>query len=97
MSTPNQVLVAAAPTLIAALTAVKTAATTILTGDPALLPARVTPAIAILDNQLVLLFPELATAEEAVAASDATAGIDGLISKLENIVNPPAPATKPAA
>ena len=56
---------AAAPTLIQALTYVKAAITTIMTGDPAQIGLRVAPAIAILDNQLVLLLPALATAEES--------------------------------
>lgn len=96
MSTPNPALVAAAPTLIAALTDFKAAVTTILTGDPAQIGLRVGPAIAILDNQLVLLFPELATAEEAVGLTEATSGIDGLIAKLQAIQAPAAPATTPA-
>jgi len=85
---PSPVLVAAAPTFIAALTAVKTAVTTIMTGDPAQLPLRVAPAVTILDAQLVLLFPELATAEEAVGLSAATTGIDGLITKLQALSAP---------
>lgn len=83
MSTPNPALQVAAPVLIAALTDVKQAVTTILTGDPAQIGLRVGPAVAILDGQLTLLFPELMSAEEVVAASAATNGIDGLISKLQ--------------
>ena len=94
MSTPNPVLVAAAPVLIAALTDVKQAITTILTGDPAQIGLRVAPAVAILDGQLTLLFPELMTAEEAVAASDATSGIASLIAKLQALVPAPAAAAK---
>jgi hypothetical protein len=92
MSTPNPALVAAAPILAQGLTLVKTAVTTILTGDPALLPARIQPALAILDAQLVLLAPALLTAEEAVGAAEATSGLDGLIAKLNAIA-----ATPPAA
>jgi hypothetical protein len=85
MSTPNPALVAAAPTLIQALTDVKTAVTTILTGDPAQIGLRVAPALQILLGQLVLLEPALFSAEQSVALADATNGIDGLISKLQAI------------
>lgn len=82
-TTPNSALVAAAPILVEALTDVKQAITTILTGDPAQIGLRVGPAAAILEGQLTLLLPELASAEEVVAASAATSGIDGLITKLQ--------------
>jgi len=90
MSTPNPALVAAAPTLVQALTYVKAAVTTILTGDPAQIGLRVAPAVAILDNQLLLLLPALATAEQSVVLTQATSGIDGLISKLQAIQAKPA-------
>jgi len=90
MSTPNPALVAAAPTLIAGLTDLKQCLTTILTGDPALLVARIAPAVAILDGQLTLLLPGLLSAEQAVAAGAATAGIDGLITKLQALSAKPA-------
>ena len=89
MST-SPVLTAAAPTLIVALTDMKAALTTIMTGDPLQIGLRIGPAIAIFDNQMLLLLPELATAEQGVALSAATAGIDGLITKLQAIVTPPA-------
>jgi len=95
MTTPSPALVAAAPTLIAGLTDLKQCLTTILTGDPTLLVARIAPAVAILDGQLTLLLPGLLNAEEAVAASAATGGIDNLIAKLQALQTPP-PAT-PAA
>lgn len=82
---PNQALVAAVPTLIQALGYLKAAVTTILTGEAALLPARIAPAIGIMDNQIVLLAPGLFVAEEGVALTDATSGIDGLIAKLTAI------------
>lgn len=85
MSTPNPALVAAAPTLIQALTDVKAAVTTILTGDPAQIGLRVAPALQILLGQLVLLEPALFSAEQGVALADATNGINGLISKLQAI------------
>ena len=86
MSTPNPALVAAAPILIEALTDVKEAVATILTGDPTLLPARVQPALAILDAKLVLLVPGLLSAEQAVAGTAATNGLDGIIAKLQALV-----------
>lgn len=82
MTTPNPALVAAAPILSAALTDVKQAITTILTGDPAQIGLRVAPAIAILDGQLTLLFPDLASAEETVIETDVTSGLDSLITRL---------------
>jgi hypothetical protein len=91
-STPNPILVAAAPVLVQALTDLKACITTILTGDPAQIGLRVGPAVAILDGQLVLLLPELASAEEPVAAAAATSGIESLITKLNAIT-----AAKPAA
>jgi hypothetical protein len=94
-TTPNPILAAAAPTLIQGLTDLKAAITTILTGDPAQIGLRVGPAIAILDGQLALLLPELASAEEPVAAAAATAGINNLISKLQAL-SAPATSTTPA-
>jgi hypothetical protein len=90
MSISKAALQAAAPILIEALTDVKEAVTTILTGDPALIGARVQPAIAILDAKLVLLAPELLSAEEVVVAGAATAGIQSLIAKLQAL-SPPTP------
>lgn len=92
---PNPILVAAAPTLITGLTDLEQCLTTILTGDPALLAARIAPAVAILDGQLTLLLPGLLNAEEAVVASDATSGIASLIAKLQALSTPPA-ASEPA-
>lgn len=92
MTTPNPVLVAAAPVLVQGLTDLKQAITTILTGDPAQIGLRVAPAVAILDGQLTLLLPELLSSEEPVLASAATAGIDSLITKLQGLSTPAAPA-----
>lgn len=90
MSTPNPALQAAAPVLIQGLASLKQAVTTILTGDPAQLPLRIAPAIAIMDGQLTLLAPSLLGAEQAVLASDATKGIDGIIARLQALNAPPA-------
>jgi hypothetical protein len=95
-TTPDPALVAAAPILITALTDLKQAVTTILTGDPALALARITPALAILEGQLLLLAPGLLSAEETVVATDATSGFDNIISKLQALVTAPAPTAIPA-
>jgi hypothetical protein len=81
-SSPSPALVAASPYLKQALTDLKAALTTILTGDPMLIPARATPAVAILLNQLALLEPGVLVAEEGVVAQSALGGIDKLIAKL---------------
>lgn len=91
MSTPNPLAAAAAPTLIQALTYLEQAITTILTGDPAQIGLRVAPAVAILDGQVTLLFPQLASAGEAVGLAQATSGITNLIAKLKAMTpTPPA-------
>ena len=89
MSTPNPVpaapspvLVAAAPALKAALGDLKQFLVTVLTGDPMQVPLRVGPALLVLQGQLQLLLPELATAEEGVVLQQATTSIDNLIAKL---------------
>jgi hypothetical protein len=84
-ATPNPALVAAAPTLEAALTDIKQFLDTILTGDPMKIPLRVGPAFLVLSGQLQLLAPELLTAEEGVVLMQASSGLDGLISKLKGI------------
>ncbi len=81
-SNPSPALVAATPALKTVLTELKAAITTILTGDPMQIPLRVGPAVGILLNQIVLVLPELATAEETVVLQDTTSKIDGLIAKL---------------
>jgi len=81
-SSPSPELVAASPALKAALTDLKGAITTILTGDPLQVGLRIGPAVGIFLNQVVLLFPELATAEQGVILTDATTQIDNVIAKL---------------
>lgn len=86
MSTaPNPALVAAAPVLVTALTDMRDALTTILTGDPMQIPLRAGPAAQILLGKLQLLAPELATAEESVVLSQATGGLDSIIAKLQKL------------
>ena len=87
MSTPNPIqpsaaLVAAAPFLKIALTNLKTAVKTTLTGDPAQIALRAGPAFGIFLNQLRLMEPSLVSAEEGVINQTIGSQIDGLIAKL---------------
>ena len=86
MSTPNPVpspaLVAASPFLKTALTSLKSAVNTTLTGDPAQIALRAGPAFAIFLNQLMLMEPSLVAAEAGVINTDIGSKIDGLIAKL---------------
>lgn len=82
MSTPNPALVAASPYLKQAIADVIQAATTILTGDAALIGARVVPALGILVNQLMLLDPGLLAAEQGVALTTITNDLNALAAKL---------------
>ncbi len=79
---PSPALVAASPFLKTALTELKTAVTTTLTGDPLQIGLRAGPAFAIFLNQLALLEPSLAAAEQGVVSQTISAQIDGLIAKL---------------
>lgn len=79
---PSPALVAASPYLKQAIADIKNAVNTIFTGDPALIGARVTPALGILVNQLVLLEPGVLNAETAVLATDINAKLDALAAKL---------------
>lgn len=89
MSTPNPTapapsaaLVAAAPFLKTALTDLKTAVNTTLTGDPLQIGLRAGPAFGIFLNQLALLEPSLASAEAGAVNTMIGSQIDGLIAKL---------------
>ena len=93
---PDPAFVAAIPTIRAAIADFRTAITTILTGDMALAPARVGPAVGILVNQLALLAPGLLSSEQGALLQDATSGLDGLDAKLAAI-QAQAAATPPAA
>ena len=86
MSTPNPALVSAAPVLDTALGYVEEAVTTIFTGDPAQIGLRAGPAIAILDNKLLLLAPQLMTAEEAVVLADALKQLGSIRSKIQALI-----------
>ena len=85
MSTPNPILVAAAPTLIQAIAYLKTCINTILTGDPAQIPLRAAPAAAILVSELQLLLPGLAVAETGVVTAEVNTKLDALTAQLQAI------------
>jgi hypothetical protein len=90
MSTPNPELAAAAPTLIKAIQALQTALNTTLTGDPLLIPQRAGAAILILDGQLGLLLPSLATAEVGAVNTGIQTTLGGWITKLQSLTPPAA-------
>src|SRR6185437_2447345 len=83
MSTPNPTVPAPSPALVAASPYLKqaiddiiAAVTTITTGEAALAPARVGPALGILVNQLVLLEPGVLAAEQGVVQTDVIADLN---------------------
>ena len=89
MSTPNPTtpapsaaLVAASPFLKAALSDLKIAVNTTLTGDPLQIGLRAGPAFGIFLNQLALLEPSLAIAEVGVVNTSIGNQIDSVIAKL---------------
>lgn len=86
MTTPNPALIAAAPSLITALTQLQTMVKTIITGDPALAAARALPAAEIFLAQLELLGPGLLTAELGVGATVVETKITGLIASLQALL-----------
>lgn len=79
---PSAALVAASPFLKTALTDLKAAMNTTLTGDPLQIGLRAGPAITIFLSQLALLEPSLVAAEAGAVNQDIGAKIDGLIAKL---------------
>jgi hypothetical protein len=83
MSTVNPILKAAAPTLIAAIGDLKAAINTIVTGDPAMIAARVGPAVGIFVNQLALLLPGLEVSELGAVGTDVNAKLDNIVAKLQ--------------
>lgn len=79
---PSAALVAASPFLKTFFADLKIAVNITLTGDPAQIPLRAGPAFGILLNQLILLEPSLASAEEGVVNTDIQSKIDSVVSKL---------------
>ena len=82
MSTPNPALVAASPILKQVIADVIQAATTTFTGPAGQAGARAVPAFGILVNQMMLLAPELLTAEQGVVLQDIVAQLNGISAKL---------------
>lgn len=81
-SQPSAALIAASPYLKQAITYIQAAVATIFTGDAALIGARVTPALGILVNQLVLLEPGVLNAEQGALATDINSKLSALAAKL---------------
>lgn len=79
---PSPALVAASPYLKQAIAAAKTAANTILTGDPLQAGLRAGPALNIFLNQIILLEPGVLQAEEGVLATTISNDFDKLSAKL---------------
>ena len=75
-------LVAAKPVLIAALTALQTFGTTVLTGDPMQLPLRIDAAADIFVGQLKLQIPALASAEQGAVLTGFNAKVGDLLTKV---------------
>lgn len=82
MSTPNPILVAAAPSLIAALQAVQTFLTNIGT-DPTKFALTVPGALQVLGGTLELQIPALAGAEVGAIQTALNAQINGKIAALQ--------------
>ena len=89
MSTPNPVLVAAAPSLIASLQALQTFVTD-LGPDPVQVPLRFPGASAKLLGSLELQLPALLASEYGAAQAVVNTQIGSLITKLQTAVTPPA-------
>jgi hypothetical protein len=92
MSNPNPALVAAAPVLLNVVTELQTFFTTVLTGDPALIPQRVDAASKILLGNIELQLPGLVTAEISVVQSELNAKLTSWATSLKTMSVPAAGA-----
>jgi len=81
MSTPNPILVAAAPAIIAALKAIEQFSVNIGT-DPTQWAVKVPGAFQVLLGTIELQLPVVAAAEAGALQTDVTAKINALIAKL---------------
>lgn len=90
MTTPNPALVAAAPVLINVVNELQTFFTTVLTGDPALIPQRIDAASKILLGSIELQLPGLVTAEIGVVQSELNAKLTGWAASLKALTPPAA-------
>lgn len=86
MTTPNPALIAAAPGILAIVTALQTFSNTVLTGDPTQIPLRFDSAFKILAGTVELQFPVLAQAEIGVVNSDINAKLAGWATSLKALV-----------
>lgn len=89
MSTPNPVLVAAAPSLVAVLTALQTFIGNLGT-DPAQVAVKFPGALQVLLGNVELQIPTLAVAEFSALQADANNKIGAWIKSLQASVTPPA-------
>lgn len=90
MTTPNPALVAAAPSLDAALALLDTFVTTTLTGDPMQIGLRADASFKVFSGNIELLFPELASAEVGAVKTEISGGIAALRAKLKAATTVPA-------
>lgn len=81
MSTPNPVLTAAAPAIVAVLQAAKQLITN-LGADPAQIVAKAPGAFSVFVGTVEMQFPSLVSAELGAVQTDVNAKIDALIAKL---------------
>lgn len=88
MSTPNPALVAAAPGLLAVVSALQTFTSTVLTGDPTQIPLRFDAAFKVLAGTVELEFPTLAQAEIGVVNSDINTKLASWATSLKAIAAP---------
>lgn len=90
MSTPNPVVVAAAPALVAVLEAVQTFVANLGT-DPMQIAVKFPGALQVLLGTIELQVPTLATAELGTLQSEVNTKIAGLITKLKAQAASPTP------
>ena len=82
MSSPNPVLVAAAPSLIAVLQALQTFVANVGV-DPVQMPVKFPGALSVLVGSIELQLPGLAEGELAALQGEVNSKISGLITKLQ--------------
>jgi hypothetical protein len=83
VSTPNPALQAAAPVLITVLQELEAMVSTITTGDPLLIAARVQPAVQIFLAQVELQLPALAGAGQTLLSTEVNTKIGTWITSLK--------------
>lgn len=93
---PNAALVAAAPILVNVIGQLQNFFSTVLTGDPALIPQRFDGASKVLLGNIELQLPGLATAEIGVVQTDINTKLASWVTSL-SALTAAAPATATAA